>query len=75
MPRTAAILTLGATLLAGCHSNIEGPRQLRKEPRPDDPRLSIEEQKSRGRGRYAIPEDDFRIGPDGYIDRPSPTGR
>ena len=75
MPRTAKPILLGALLLAGCHHNIEGPRQLRKDPRPDDPRLSIEEQKARGRGRYAIPEDDFRIGPDGKIDRPSPTGR
>ena len=29
----------------------------------------------RFRERLAVTEDDIRIGPKGYIDRPSPTGR
>jgi hypothetical protein len=41
----------------------------------DGQRYTIEEQQRRGRERLAITEDDFRIGPKGYIDRPSPTGR
>ena len=36
---------------------------------------TIDEQKLRGRERLTITEDDFRIGPYGYINRPSPTGR
>ena len=74
MARTAKLLLLGCLALAGCKT-YDRPRELRGKPRPDDPRLSIEEQQSRGRGRYAIPEDDRREGPKGFIDRPSPTGR
>jgi hypothetical protein len=43
--------------------------------RADAPGYDIPEQKQRGRERYAITEDDFRIGPPGYIARPSPLGR
>lgn len=58
----------------GC-STIEGPRKNRDKPKPDLPSLSIEEQKRRGRDKYAYEQDDFRTGPPLYIDRPSPTGR
>ena len=39
------------------------------------PYYTIPEQERRGRARLAITEDDWAIGPKGYIDRPSPTGR
>ena len=71
MRLTAILLALG---LAGCKT-YERPLEQRGRPRPDDPRLPIEEQKARGRARYAIIEDDFRIGPDTNSSRPSPTGR
>jgi hypothetical protein len=40
----------------------------------DDPMLSIEEQRSRGRLRYSYIEDD-RLTPKTYVDRPDPLGR
>jgi hypothetical protein len=43
--------------------------------RADAPGYTIPQQEQRGRERLAISEDDIRIGPKGYIDRPSPTGR
>jgi len=43
--------------------------------RSDAPGYTIAEQEARGRQRLAITEDDLRIGPKGYIDRVSPTGR
>ena len=75
MKRNVLFLGLGLVGLigVGC-KDYDGPRQLRGQPRPDLPQYSIEEQQSRGRGRYAIPEDD-RTTPKGYVDRPSPTGR
>jgi hypothetical protein len=39
------------------------------------PGYTISEQERRGRARYTILEDDIRIGPKTYSDRPSPTGR
>ena len=68
----AGFLALGT--LAGC-KGFDGPRAGRDKPRVDAPQYTIEEQQRRGRDKYAIPEDDVRIGPRGFIDRPSPTGR
>ena len=68
------LLILGLIALTGC-ARFSGPRETRQMPRPDLPGYDIAEQKQRGRERLAISEDDFRIGPKGYIDRPSPTGR
>jgi hypothetical protein len=45
---------------------------MRGSPPPDAPGYTIEEQERRGRARYAIGEDDFRIGPKTYADRPDP---
>ncbi|MBY0456497.1 MAG: hypothetical protein K2V38_04110 [Gemmataceae bacterium] len=74
-------LVLLVLLLAsvGCN-RYAGPRETRQMGpadgrAPDGTRYTIEEQKVRGRERLAITEDDFRIGPNGYIDRPSPIGR
>jgi hypothetical protein len=66
--------------LAGC-SRFSGPLETRQMGKVDprdakgNPIYSIDEQKLRGRERLSITEDDFRIGPKTYIDRPSPTGR
>jgi hypothetical protein len=75
------LLVIAAT---GCN-RFAGPLETRQMG-PADPKLrgpdgelypiyNIEQQKLRGRERYAIPEDDYRIGPKLYADRPSPTGR
>jgi hypothetical protein len=74
------ILLLAVITLAGC-SRFSGPLETRRmgkvDPRDEkgNPLYSIDEQKQRGRERLSIPEDDFRIGPKTYSDRPSPTGR
>jgi len=75
MIRKSLFLGLGLIGLigAGC-KDFDGPRQLRGQPRPDLPQYSIEEQQSRGRGRYGIPEDDPTL-PKAGVSRPSPTGR
>jgi len=70
-------LILSAVLIAaaaGC-TRFAGPVAVRQMGRADAPGYTIEEQERRGRERYAIPEDDPRIGPKAYADRPSPTGR
>jgi hypothetical protein len=56
------ILILGILCLAGCQ-NVSGPFAPRSPERVDDPRLSISEQESRGRDRWAIPEESPRVGP------------
>ena len=68
------LLLLSVLALAGC-GRFSGPLESRQQGRADAPGYNIEEQKVRGRERLSISEDDFRIGPKGYIDRPSPTGR
>ena len=74
MTRTILLLSVGLLCLSGCR-NIAGPREARQKPKPDLPEYTIEEQERRARDKYAIPEDDRRIGPPGFIDRPSPIGR
>ena len=59
--------------VAGCKNAI-GPRQSRDLPPADDPLFSIPEQEKRGRLNYSLPEDN-RLVPNGFIDRPGPTGR
>jgi hypothetical protein len=74
------LLFLAVLAVIGCN-RFAGPIETRQqmggrvEFAPDGTRRSIEEQKLIGRERFAITEDDYRIGPKGYIDRPSPTGR
>ena len=72
--RRTLLLLLPLLTLAGC-TRYEGPLEVRRKDRADAPGYTIEEQERRGRERYAIPEDDPRIGPKAYADRPSPTGR
>jgi len=75
MSRRTILLGLIAILgTTGCR-NIAGPFEARNKSRADLPGYSIEEQKRRGRDRLATFEDDRSVGPSGYIDRPSPTGR
>jgi hypothetical protein len=57
--------------LAGCQ-NSTGSLGYRQPSRVDDPLLSLEEQKSRGRLRYSYIEDD-RLAPKTLVDRPDPT--
>ena len=64
---------------AGCY-RFAGPLAVRQmDPAdgraPDGTRYSIYEQQQRGRARLSITEDDRAIGPNAYIDRPSPIGR
>ena len=66
------LLTAGLGAV-GCGGDYVRARQLRGSGRPDDPRLPIDEQESRGRARYAIPEDDPAIGPRTFTDRPDPV--
>jgi hypothetical protein len=56
------ILIVGILCLAGCQ-NVSGPFAPRAPERVDDPRLTISEQESRGRDRWAIPEESPRVGP------------
>jgi hypothetical protein len=73
---TRTTFTLGLLLAGSCAAGCGGfdtPRMLRGTPRPDQPGLSIEEQERRGRARYGIAEDDFRIGPKTFVDRPDPV--
>ncbi len=58
----------------GCN-RFAGPIAVRNMDRADAPGYTISEQEQRGRERLTITEDDYRIGPNGYISRPSPTGR
>ena len=65
------ILMLGILLaLAGCQNTI-GPFAPRSPMRVDDPQLSLSEQGSRGRDRWAIPDDSPRVGPPTGIGLPN----
>ena len=74
------LLLLAVLAAVGCN-RFTGPLETRQMGRPDPrypdgtPEYNIYEQQKRGRERLSITEDDFRVGPKGYIDRPSPTGR
>ncbi len=72
--RMVLLAVIAASALAGC-KDFNGPRKAISKPKPDLPEYTIEEQQRRGRDKYTIPEDNFRIGPNLNIDRPSPTGR
>jgi hypothetical protein len=72
--RTILLLYIVLLCASGCQ-HIAGPREARLKPKPDLPWYTIEEQERRARDKHAIPEDDWRIGPATFIDRPSPTGR
>ena len=69
------LLFVGTLLVAAGCSRFAGPLAVRQMGRADAPGYTIAEQQQRGRERLAIAEDDIRIGPKMYADRPSPTGR
>jgi hypothetical protein len=50
------LMTIGLLLLTGCQ-NVAGPFSYRPATRPDDPRYSTAEQKSRVNDQLAIPDD------------------
>lgn len=57
------LMLLGVLLLlCGCQ-NIAGPFRARSPQRVDDPNLTIQEQESRGRARYALPDKSPQVGP------------
>lgn len=58
----------------GC-TRYAGPIAVRQMGPAVAPGYNIPQQEQRGRERYTILEDDIRIGPKAYADRPSPTGR
>ena len=75
-------LVLFALLAAtcGCQSGggLFGSKSKPKDNQTfSDPLHSpdIDEQQKYGRSRYAYPEDDRRIAPDGFAGRGSPSGR
>jgi hypothetical protein len=69
------LILLGLVLASmGC-TRFAGPREVRQSGPAVLPGYTISEQERRGRARYTILEDDIRIGPKTYTDRPSPTGR
>ena len=53
---------------------FDTPRSMRGSERPDRYDLPIEEQERRARARYGLHEDNYRVGPNTYTDRVSPTG-
>jgi hypothetical protein len=57
------LLLLGTLLLlCGCQS-IAGPFRAKSPQRVDDPTLTIQEQESRGRARFALPDKSPKVGP------------
>lgn len=72
--RMLLVVVMAFGALTGCN-RFSGPLETRQLGRADAPGYTIDEQQKRGRERLSISEDDYRIGPKGYIDRPSPTGR
>jgi hypothetical protein len=65
---------LAALALTGCGS-VQGPRAVRGKGPADAPGYTIEEQHQRGRDRYTMPIDDYRVGPSTQMGYPDPVGR
>lgn len=74
MARRLLLLLIAATAGTGC-KNVAGPFEARNKPKPDAPGYSVEEQQRRSRDKYATFEDDRRVAPPAFADRPSPIGR
>ncbi len=67
------ILLILLVASSGCR-NMAGPCAARDKPAPTAG-MPLDEQERRGRDKYTVPSDDFRIGPPTGIDRSGPTGR
>jgi hypothetical protein len=74
MRRILLLLAAAGLTATGC-TRYEGPLEVRRKGRPDLPGYSIPEQERRARERLTTIEDDFRVGPRTYADRPDPVGR
>ena len=57
------LILLGTLLLLSGCQNVAGPFRGRSPERVDDPALTIQEQESRGRARYALPDKSPQVGP------------
>lgn len=78
------LLLLPLLALAACQ-RYEGPREVYQKNRAGDradlrddkgrPVFSIEDQRKRARERLTTIEDDRRLYPDAYVDRPGGVGR
>jgi hypothetical protein len=66
------IILAGVLVLAGCQ-NVLGPFAPRTPQRVDDPLLTINEQKNRGRDRLALPEESPNVAPPPFA-RPGQSG-
>lgn len=75
MTRTLLILTAVAVISTGACCNTARVRDARNKPRPDDPHYTIEEQQRRARDKYALPQEDFRVGPRTGSELPGGIGR
>jgi hypothetical protein len=56
------IMAIGILLLAGCQ-NVAGPFMARPGVRVDDPRISLDEQKTRARDQLSMPDDFSGLAP------------
>lgn len=78
MRRKLILLPLLLVSMSAC-ARYEGPREVYEKNRAGDhadlPGYTIEEQKRRGRERLTYIEDDSRLYPKGYVDRPGGVGR
>jgi len=72
------LLMLPILCLAACQ-RYEGPREVyqknRSGDRADLPGYSIAEQQKRGRERLTTIDDNPKLYPNGYVDRPGGIGR
>jgi hypothetical protein len=75
MARTFLILAAFAMVTTTACCNTARVRDARNKPRPDDPRYTIEEQQRRARDKYALPSEDFRVGPRTGSELPGGIGR
>jgi hypothetical protein len=57
-----SLMAIGLLLLAGCQ-NVAGPFAARPGVRVDDPRISLDEQKSRARDQWSLPDDFSGLAP------------
>lgn len=79
MQRAILLIVPVLATLSGC-ARFAGPLEVRHMDRadaraPDGTPYTLAEQATRARERYAIPSDDFRVGPSIGVGAVGPTGR
>jgi hypothetical protein len=72
--RRTLLLLVPLLGLASC-TRYEGPLEVRRKERADAPGYTIPEQQVRARERNTFLEDDRRVAPNAYVDRPGGIGR